>query len=131
TRKRVIQKIVDNVDRSQLLYIPHFFSDHFYLFIFDPHNKTLELYDSLLDYDKQAVDKQATALCWFLSTFLNQGTVKYQRVLRRKHQWNGYDCGVFVCLYAFLRSKGWTGISISKAVVQKHAAQLRQLMWSL
>ena len=111
---------------KSLLFFPHLQHKHFRLFVVDRSSLHLEFYDSLFDYHFQDVPRTVEAIQWFWRLFFGK-SLTFQRIISKPQQQNGFDCGVFICLYAYLRAVcGWQPERIAKEVSQWIVSRFRQ-----
>lgn len=104
-----------------LIYLSHHVNeDHFRFVLIDLLSFSVEIYDSLLVNSSTLRE----SLQWLFAVFFKRDLRFVE--LKNQHQSNGCDCGVFVCIYAYLRKHGWTMSAIDSKVKKKHARAMRK-----
>lgn len=96
-----------NIFRGRLIYIPVHLPGHWVLVVVDLENMVLEYYDSACGVDRDVVHWIGRYLKAEWSRIHSRGLRLGIAVKRRiPLQKNGYDCGVFVCMFGRYRLEG-------------------------
>ncbi|ELA47464.1 hypothetical protein VCUG_00996 [Vavraia culicis subsp. floridensis] len=89
----------ENIFLNDYIFIPVHQNNHWVFISIDVNSREVEYYDSLYADNRTVLDIIEYLECERAAK--NLKTVKYVMVARKyPRQCNGYDCGLFVCLYA-------------------------------